>query len=44
MLSPTSASVIFIISVKASFEKNFPTGPLAEASLSMVKYANPDAP
>jgi hypothetical protein len=46
ILSPTSEFVFFIISVKASLEKNFPIGPFAESSLSFskVKYANPDAP
>ena len=46
ILSPISAFVIFIISSKASLEKNFPMGPFAETSLSFskVKYAKPDAP
>ena len=32
--------------MRASSEKNFPTGPLAEIllSFSKVKYANPEAP
>jgi hypothetical protein len=46
ILSPIWAPVICIISLNASAEKNFPTGPLAVKFLSFsnVKYAIPDAP
>ena len=44
ILSPIFAPVNFIISFSDSLEKNFPTGPFAETSFSIVKYARPEAP